>query len=407
MSQRTESTDRPSPHVVRAATIPQLVICAGIPGSGSTWAYNAVRGLLGRHHPELPLSGFFTERIEEEHDPAMRHGGACVIKTHAPDHAMRTLMRLARLPVILTIRDPRDGAASLMRRFGMPFPEAFRTVVNAATAALRIVADCPTLVLRYESGLTAGTHSLAAIANFMGVPTGGAMLQEIAEELSPGAVSALIDRLQADGVFDGTAPVAQFDAATLWHPRHVGEGRVGSYREILSPGQVASLTYATRDFMDAFGYERLRPAIPPGSVLGFDVEGTGTAYLAAGFSHVESWGVWTQGELARLELPLQQPVTNALWITMDCRLGACHLANDGEARVAISVNDLPVLELEPGSRAEALTLSCYVQAAGLVGLPTVGVVFHCRGLRSPAQLGLGSDTRKLGIGLVRMAVEYS
>lgn len=279
-----------------------IVLCAGQYGSASTWLYNAVHALLADALGEGRVHRQFADSADTL--PARPDARALVLKAHAPGAGLRWLLARTGGKAILTLRDPRDAAASLIQRFGFGYGMVAERVAKSG-AALPLLAEAgvPLLVLRYEDGFAARRATLDLLARFLGLVPEAARLDALFARLAPDAVRAEIARMQAEGAF-GAAPTAHsHDGATHWHPGHVGDGAVGKFATVLSEGQVGDIIRRTRPYQDAFAYP-MPPLAPPAPGRAMPVEGwgPGLAYLGPGFAEPDELGAWTEGEEARLHL---------------------------------------------------------------------------------------------------------
>lgn len=230
-----------------------VVIAAGLVGSGSTWAYNALRLLLLEVPEAAPLHGGFADRLADLPEPA-EPPGALLVKTHRPDAAMRLLARATAAPVVLTVRDPRDACVSMMQRFGARFADMRQAVATSAEGLLRLAAARPALVFRYEDGFTRDPAAVARIAAHLGLKVPPERQRAIGESLLPDRVAAEIAALAAAGAFGGAHGPSLADPVTQWHAGHVGDGRSGKWRDLLDPAEAASVMAGAAGFARRFGY---------------------------------------------------------------------------------------------------------------------------------------------------------
>ncbi len=318
------------------------VLCIGLPGSASTWVVNVTKAIVQLHDPAAQVALIYLDEMPADCEPAIqdninravlkiqgsigsvKDSNCLIIKSHAPGPALLALTGFAGFQTLLTVRDPRDAVASQMQRFGVSFSEALATVAPSAAAIERLPAQDRegALVLRYESGFTASASAVEAIARHLDVQIGAAGRSQILANFAPMAVAAYINRLAARGAFDPNRPlISQYDPDTHWHPGHIGDGMSGKWRTSLSRGQSAQVLYATRDFRKALRYPGPDP-ISSGTVLGFALDQAGGGWLQDGFSGLESWGVWTEGPRARMNILLDSPARSEASLEIDYRL-AC------------------------------------------------------------------------------------
>ena len=222
----------------------KIVLCAGQKSSGSTWLYNVAIRVL--KEDKRRVCAFYADNF------AMIPKGAekadvLVIKTHEPGAELLFLARFARAKVFVTVREPRDAAASLMQRFGHSFASALRDmrVIGAHMVALRKGA----VVMHYEDGFHRSEKTVGDIARHLGVKLSAAARKRIFRALTPDAVKRAIRKVHASA-----ADPDDFDPRTHWHPGHVGDGRVGKYDAVLTPDQQKQVLAATAAYARAFGY---------------------------------------------------------------------------------------------------------------------------------------------------------
>jgi hypothetical protein len=131
----------------------------------------------------------------------------------------------------------------------------------------------------------------------------------------------------------------------------------------------------------------------------FGLGGAGNRFLGSGFSHLESWGVWTDGNLAALRLcGLKRETTDGLRITLG--VGA-HVPSAGSTlRVRAGVG-------EDWSRAWVFAHGESQPLTRQIDIPAAELRSNCVDLRfliedpqSPKALGTGGDPRKLGLALL-------
>lgn len=237
---------RPPPHVT---------LCIGIKSSGSTWLYNVAIRILGESVPRSALKAFYADNFKM-FPPGVEKARELVIKSHEPSDALLLLTRFARGKMFLTLREPRDSVASLMQRFGHSFEGALKDVTLESERIVLLARTHKPMTLRYEDGFTEREATVGRVARHLGVKLSKAAERRIFRALTPEAVRKKIARLQDKGTF-GTDP-DEFDPATHWHPRHVGDGRIGKYKSVLSAEQRRRVAAATREYCREFGYPRPR-----------------------------------------------------------------------------------------------------------------------------------------------------
>ena len=232
-----------------------LIICAGLYSSGSTWLFNIVAEIERLKAPALKVAAVYGEMLDDRLEREAAGADVVVLKTHIPDAAIRLVAARTGTPVILSIRHPHDGVASLMQRFSFSFDDAAQMVEKSCAAILRLIAVCRPLILRYEDRFTVGTEGIERIAAHLGRELTDDELRSLSDKLSSQTVAAFIAGLTTNGYFNDRTPFGfQCHPPTQWHPNHVGDGTVGKYISVLSGAQVALVSSLTAEFRAHFGY---------------------------------------------------------------------------------------------------------------------------------------------------------
>ena len=231
-----------------------LIFCAGLYGSGSTWVFNVAAEIERLTAPGLKIAAVYGETLDEKLEREAAGADVIVLKTHMPDAAMRIAATQTGSPAIVSIRDPRDGVASLMQRFSFSFDDAAQMVEKSCAALLRLVPVCRPLILRYEDRFTTGSGGIEKIAAHLGRELSDGEMATLARRLSSETVAAFVADLSASGYFDDRPFGFQCHPPTQWHPNHVGDGLVGKYASVLSEAELADVCVRTAEFRARFGY---------------------------------------------------------------------------------------------------------------------------------------------------------
>lgn len=115
------------------------------------------------------------------------------------------------------------------------------------------------------------------------------------------------------------------------------------------------------------------------------------------WSHVEDWGMWTDGGYAEIELPLPAP-GESLEVTLRAR--AVVTAERPLQQVEVLVNGRPFTTWAFSTDSPqdlTLPVAAFPEGRAIIG-------FRVRDPVSPRALGLGADDRRLGLGLLGLIV---
>lgn len=379
-------------------------ICAGLPSSGSTWIFNVVKRLFVLKCDVRHTAAIYADDFTVTNEALVREAECLILKSHTPTPAIRSLSRLAKLPVVLSLREPKDAVASLMARFGMDFDIALEFVINSSFALMPLQNQCNVLVLRYEAGFTKDPDTIQIVARHIGVMLDEVERDTIFETLTPEAVSAAIVKMERQGSFADLPKFAAFDSETHWHPSHVGDLRTGKWPEQLTGTQAAMVGYATRLYCNAFDYKA--DPLSSGTDMRFCTGGVGLIYMDEGFCPPEPWGTWVGLPTARLRFKLSKPVKHSLRLNLLCLTGPSLQQGDHRSTVRIAVNGLLMTEIFSSSEIpSSLLLSLAIDGDAVADRDEIEIRFQGEGILSPFECGINVDNRKIGIGLISLRVD--
>jgi len=236
--------DPPSP----LQSSPRLIITIGLHSSASTWVYNTVRELMIAWYGGEQIAAIFAESAEEMIADASLAGRHVVWKTHHGGPHWEVFAWLSRATAVLSVRDPRDAAVSLMRRFAVDAKPAVQAIGRDCRRAMQC-ADAGYAVLRYEDGFFDDPATVGALARLIGAQASAEAQACIFERYRTEAVRAVAERIS------GAVGGLPFDPVTQIHRGHIGDGRTGKWREYLPPAQQREATEYFTPFLKRFGYD--------------------------------------------------------------------------------------------------------------------------------------------------------
>ncbi len=377
----------------------RVIVSFGLYRSASTWTFNVLRALLEDRAPD----SVYAETMSDLSAALNEGRGDLLVKCHAPDKGLKAFITYTRARTIITVRDPLDCIASFMKQFACDFAQARERVEASCRAILAFTERSEALILRYETAEDRDIAAIRRIAAYLDIATTDERCDAIARGLTPEAVRGFIASLAQTGYFDVQPAAEQHHAETHWHPNHVGDGRIGGYRDVLTDTQIAIASHTCRRFRERFAYgtDDIAPALAPDSQVPFD--GYRTRYCAAGFSHPEEWGIWTEGDHASLRLPLARPA-RSVRLQIPCVLAPV-LRRDGAASAAIQVNGHPVATIHGSADHPERVLIC--AALDLPASETVEVAFVFRNIAPAEPVPDDGENRHLGLGLSHLHLDYA
>ncbi len=251
------------------ATKLHAVLCAGAKSSASTWLFNVVAEVL-RERGAADEASYLrpsdtprraAENVRQFYADATESfpkfdafADYLVIQTQRPSQTLRAFAVRSNVPVILTIREPRDAIASLMKRFAYSFDSAFRAVASGNEQILQLYRAGQPYVLRYEDQFYSREETVGAVAEFLDVELTEAVQRRIFNSLTREAVEKKIEALRRGGVFGSFIRPVRHDPETRWQLGHIGDITTGQYAEVLNPAQQRRITSAAAEYAQEFGY---------------------------------------------------------------------------------------------------------------------------------------------------------
>ncbi len=235
---------------------PRLIVTIGLHSSASTWVYNTVRELMIARFGGEQISAIFAETVEEMIADRSLAGRHVVWKTHHGGPNWEAFAWLSRATAVLSVRDPRDAAVSLMQRFAVETKPAMGAIGQDCLRAMQCAdAGCP--VLRYEDRFFEDAETVGKLARAIGAEVSAKARARIFERYRTEAVSAFADNLAglSTARVSGSVGSSQFDRVTQIHTAHIGNGRIGKWRETLPPAQQREATDYFAPFLRRFGYD--------------------------------------------------------------------------------------------------------------------------------------------------------
>lgn len=257
-----------------------LIICNGMPRSGSTLQYNLVRGVVEKMDIGTG-EGFFTPKQSQEMTNTFlqwaNDNKFHVIKTQAIPSDISRLLDTNKTKICYTYRDLRDVAASFERRFKCKGKELFETLDNIINEYYTVQQLNNLISIKYEDMAGNIEETARNMAESLYLSPSQEIINAVAQEFSLKnarkkiqrfelrykiedtldhilkklRISQLVKILSKKIGIKYTAPY--FDPKTLMHADHIAPEN--STREnYLSQEQIEYITLTYRDWLAECGY---------------------------------------------------------------------------------------------------------------------------------------------------------
>jgi hypothetical protein len=229
--------------------------------SGSTWSFNVCRELvqLACKRQGQPLATCYFNQPDIEYFLRSRSvsslPGPVVIKAHLLGEVSWQWIQSDRARTVITIRDLRDCMASDMRFLSEGFEKSTERLVDCLKT-IPPALTCPNaLVIPYEQMIAHTSEMIGRIAAHLGIEADGQEIREIDARTNMEASRKICQALrEAPDSSLETVGAQKCDSRTLLHVNHVDSGKVGRWKDELSPEQVRILNQRFADWMPRLGY---------------------------------------------------------------------------------------------------------------------------------------------------------
>jgi hypothetical protein len=236
------------------ASPPELVATVGLHGSASTWVFNIVRELVAATvGPERMLT-CYADELGQLPDETARFGRHVVFKSHHGSPDLDAWLRARDVPIILSLRDPRDACISMARRFAAPLQHSAQWIANDCKRMVSLAErDYP--LLRFEDRFFEDRTSVDRLSHGLGITCASGVMDSIFDRYSMEAVRCFARKL-AELPPERLTMVGnhRMDRVTQVLAPHIGDARSGKWRDLPAQAQ-AELTRYFRPFLERFGYE--------------------------------------------------------------------------------------------------------------------------------------------------------
>ncbi|MCB8880467.1 hypothetical protein ACELLULO517_09505 [Acidisoma cellulosilytica] len=226
---------------------------AGLHGSASTWVFNIVRELLTASLGPDKVLSFYADDPAVFPSEVAQAGRHLVVKFHFGGPALDDWLTAQSVPVVLSLRDPRDAVISMALRFRAPLAAATQWVANDCNAFARLAARGHP-VLRYENRFFDQPRTIALLAAQLGLPCDLDLRDRLFARYEAEAVKEFAAGLENLPPERQTLVAGhRMDRLTQILAPHIGDGRSGKWRDL--PEAVgAELTQVFEPFLKRFGY---------------------------------------------------------------------------------------------------------------------------------------------------------
>ncbi|MEA2936469.1 MAG: hypothetical protein QOD74_3115 [Variibacter sp.] len=234
-----------------------LVLCTGMIRSGSTWSYNVCLRLLRAAYGDTVIAAGYSESLRDLQSYATSDQTHAVLKCHALDDESRDWLRnegRTLVPLIYTVRDPRDVIASALAIFNQSVDVWRGSALNSLQFYQWQRAVGRVSLVPYAAILDRPRQTVALIARHLRLELGSDEFAGIAESCSRDAqeqrVLAKFEEHEPAEIYDdGTFT---YHRPTLLHRNHFRPADAPGWQDLLSPDDQQEMDQAFRPWRTLF-----------------------------------------------------------------------------------------------------------------------------------------------------------
>lgn len=141
--------------------------------------------------------------------------------------------------------------------------------------------------------------------------------------------------------------------------------------------------------------------------IAFNDKGTGQDYLLSGWSQPETWGVWSDGPVSKLSLPISAGKGMALQLDVEAHAFLPETRHHQTVKVQINGNFVGIMEFSMNKNRNLRSLPIPADALSGKDEERFIISFEIASPMCPSDLGISEDKRNLGIGLINLTVRES
>ena len=233
-----------------------IVLCTGMARSGSTWSFNACKGVIESAFPNMTALGLYGESVRTIIETDGGKSDHIVLKCHhVADDGSRTLIERQQCKLIYTYREPCAAAASGIAVFGHSFEFMVATIRQSLEFLdyQRRVGD--PLVVSYVELDRSPRRAIRRIADHLDASLNEDAIGEIDRNCSReelGKIATMLESFDPSEVNrDEPSP---YHRRTLIHRNHLRQRDAG-WRGVLTDQQAEQIREVMRPWSELWAAE--------------------------------------------------------------------------------------------------------------------------------------------------------
>lgn len=222
------------------------IVVGGLYRSGSTWLFNLLRMMAKRNEIN------FESEYNDDYTHSKLDKRITIIKSHNPSSNFIHEIKEHDFLYFCLYRNPLDVISSMILQFSMPFNVAESLVKKSCDNIILNKNYIDMHFLRYEDCVIGNIDTIKTINQMLGGCLDEQFLYKLHAELSKSSVAKLVENIEDFTIFEEDGFMSMHEKSTLWHPNHIGDGRVAKYKNLLSEEEIAICINNNRAFFETF-----------------------------------------------------------------------------------------------------------------------------------------------------------
>ena len=215
-----------------------IILCDGMPRSGSTWAFNVCLRLVRSRWPGANVYRGFRSRVEEYLNEVGSEYDHAVLKTHCLDIQGMALSLTGGVHSVHTYRDPYDAVFSFLKMFNPKFETALEALRRALVIRTFHRAYGNALMIPYHRIRRAPKRTIREIGDYLGFSLAAEQVSLIHNEMAFAKLKQWSSSI-GDNPHGNVVRLRNtvYDSETSFHRNHIRDGRSGNGQRMLTPHQ--------------------------------------------------------------------------------------------------------------------------------------------------------------------------
>jgi hypothetical protein len=226
-----------------------IVLCNGMPRSGSTWSFHVCEKLLRAADARARVCTRFTHAPGDWIDTLAPQCDHLIVKSHSLDCLSMAMCCAGAAKVVYTQRDPYDAVASLMQMFQYTFEQAAAAIGRSLRLYEFHRSHRHAMIVPYQALREKPRATIRAISRYLETAVSAQTIGRVHAETSFAAMKAMADQVgESDSEFLVRRSGTVYDKRTHLHRNHLRNGGTGYGRGLLSLRQQRAVGKMLREF---------------------------------------------------------------------------------------------------------------------------------------------------------------